>query len=254
MATNVSSAKEELQKVVDKVVVFSPCSKSKCDEIDIPPDFKPKDPEDYLESLALVCKLINTRQEVLNDPRAQKGTKPTLVFDLYVKAKNSKAYKGIRESCYEDLREKLLSSDDIQWFFLSGGYGVIHALERAKRYDATFHSTRIDRIWHEAGLPLICDSIVRKFNPSRLYIFGTPKYLDFIKEANFYRETMDSGVTKVFEGFQEPQDSNAGLRWLSERLRKFAKAVISNDLSSFDSAYPEKYYSNKEQADSNNAC
>ena len=73
MATNVPVAKEDLQRVVDRVVVFNPCSLSKYNQIDIPLGFQLKNPSDYLESTDLACNLVKTRQEVLNDPRAQKG-------------------------------------------------------------------------------------------------------------------------------------------------------------------------------------
>jgi len=252
MGTDVSTTREYLHGVVDKVVVFSPCSESKCDQVDIPAGFTPKNPSDYLESIALRDSLVKARQKVLDDPSVQKGNKSTLAFDLYVKAARSIAYKGIRESCYIDLRKKLLSSNDLQWFFLSGGYGVINALEKAQKYDASFYSPRIKRIWQEAKLSVICDSIVQKLSPSHIYVFGSPKYLDFLKEAAFYGEVMGSGAIKVFEALREPRDVYKGLRWLSEVLQKFAKAVVSNRLTGFDSEYPEKYYNSKKQAGTNN--
>jgi hypothetical protein len=48
-------------------------------------------------------------------------------------------YRELKNKNYYRLRSALLSSNTIEWFFLSGGRGVIHALEAARKYQATFN-------------------------------------------------------------------------------------------------------------------
>lgn len=91
------------------------------------------------------------------------------------------------------MKQRLQTGDDIQWLFLSGGYGVIHALEVAVEYQATFSRKEAQKndipytgdIWCKAGLSCMCDDIVEKFDPSCVYIFGNEAYTAFIKDTRF---------------------------------------------------------------------
>lgn len=252
MVVSVSATgKEVLPKAVGNVLVFSPCSQSKCDHIDMPAGFEPKKPLDYLANPALAHKLVATRRQVLSDPQAQKGNRSALAFDLYVKATKSRAYKGIRESCYEDLRKRMLSTNDLQWFFLSGGFGVIHALEEATKYQATFDKgiayqndiPFTGKVWREAGLSRMCDAIVKHYAPSRVYVFGSKEYTAFIKLTDFWSERDDKGV-KMFES-----TGRTGADWLSPRLQQLAEKVLIGSLDDFDYRYPERFYKQGECSD-----
>jgi len=123
------------------IVVITPCTQSKDDSEPI--GDKIVDPSYYLDD-DLRNELLKKRNEILpnpkfnkilSDPRSRVGQKETYAFDLYVGADKAITYKEIEGEKYKRLKQKLLKDRDVEWFFLSGGYGIIHALERAKKYD-----------------------------------------------------------------------------------------------------------------------
>jgi hypothetical protein len=238
MAINDPSDTVTQQGADCKVMVFSPCSKSKYEGATSITVTLAITPTDYLSRIDLISTLVDTRQHILINMRRQDPSSVSVpALDLYVKAPRSHAYQGIRKSCGDGLKKRLFSQD-VQWFFLSGGYGVVHALENTRRYEATFNERKIERVWSQARLSAICQDIVDKFNPSRIYILGSPKYLEMVKAARFYSSA------KIFEGFAKPRDSNAGNRWLSDILMQLATGLIQNDFKTFDQNYPKQYNPN----------
>ncbi len=233
------ATKEDFQKAPTKVIVFSPCSDSKSDKLEITRGFKT--PEAYLESHELLEKLRNTRKHILEELGAQKGNKATYALDLYT----GRAYAEMRSSgSYDRLKQRLLSGDEIQWFFLSGAYGVINALEKALRYEATFNRSIANKnkipwtadIWRKTGLSRMCDEIIQWFNLSFVYIFGSRDYTDFIKGTNFWNGGDIKGV-KMFES-----TGQNGTNWLSPRLNHLAEAILRGNLDNFNSRYPKRFY------------
>jgi hypothetical protein len=130
----------------------------------------------------------------------------------------------------------LLSSDSVEWFFLSGGYGIIHALEKARKYQATFtqsiaYQNKIPytgKLWAPL-LTRICDSILLKFRPDFVYVFGNRDYTDFIKQTSFWR-TEDN--VRMFES-----TGSSGPTWLSSILSELVESILANDVRTFNASY-----------------
>lgn len=219
------------------VLVFSPCTAAKDDRTPIPSGSKITRVTDYLKDEQLRQQLLNTRDHVLVELGAQLGCTTTYALDLY--AKTGRAYKALR--CYCDrLKEVMLSESSVQWFFLSGGYGVIHALEEAVNYQASFSQfpgvLRTDKIWQrDVSLSSICDAIVERFRPSRTYAFGSSAYTRFIKQADLY--SADDMATTVFES-----SGPYGSAKLSPTVGELARAIVDGELNAFSMRYPAKSY------------
>ena len=231
--------KFERHRSLDKgTVVFSPCSEAKNDSVPIPPGSRVVHPSYYVADTNLLQQLVRVRQRILQDPRANVGTKVTYAFDLYVLAGN--AYKHLKDNVFNQLKSVLLSSE-IEWLFLSGGYGVIHALEPARKYRATFNRSIAYRrkipfttsLW-KVTLSSIFDSIVSRFNPRWVYVFGSRDYTAFIKQTNFWRT---SANVKMFEN-----TGSSGPYWLSPRLNDLANAMITKNLIQFNQKYTQRFY------------
>jgi len=217
------------------VLIITSCSASKDDSIPISENSKIVEPPYYLENPNLISQLDINRKKVFQNSRVDAGTKVTYAFDLYVNA--GKAYKDLRKFNYERIRSRLLSSNDIEWFFLSGGFGIIHALERAKKYQATFNSTigqksniPLTTSYWKNTLPLICDSIVTRFNPEWIYVFGSKDYTTFVKQTLFWRKR---NKIKMFES-----TGMTGTLWLSPILNDLINSLINQRLSEFNEKYP----------------
>ena len=192
-----------------------------------------------MEDQNLLERLVDTREDIFKDPKACVGNRTTYAFGLYRKGR---AYHDLLEKDnHARMKERLLSGDNVQWFFLSGGYGVIHALEKARKYEATFsrniaYKNKIPftaNIWEET-LVQICDDVVRRFSPSQIYVFGSRDYTCFIKKTNFWSS---SDKVKMFES-----TGNSGPNWLSPKLNDLVTAVLINDLDVFDDNYPDRFY------------
>lgn len=162
------------------------------------------------------------------------GNKNTYAFDLYVRAGN--AYKEILKKNYNRLRSHLFHPNKIEWFFLSGGYGIIHALEEAKKYQATFtrsiaYQNNIPytgTVWKDV-LPPICDAIIGKLKPDWVYVFGSRNYTEFIKKTNFWREAEN---IKMFE-----RTGSDGPFWLSTIMNKLVNSTLNNKMEIFNQIY-----------------
>jgi hypothetical protein len=230
-----SNTEEDEERLI---VIISSCSARKDDSIPIPSGSKIVQPSDYLDKKGLIARLQRIREHVFQDPRVQLGTKTTYAFDLYARAGN--AYKGLREQTYQSLKSLLIISQ-IEWFFLSGGYGIVNALEPAKKYRATFNRS----IAYQKNIPFtadlwkgilttICDEIVSKLNPEWVYIFGSRDYTNLIKQTEFWkRPDLTRMKVRMFES-----TGSSGPFWLSPKLGELAVSILSNNINGFNKKYP----------------
>ena len=104
------------------IVIITSCSASKDDSIQIGSNTGLVSPTNYLNDKSLLRELTRTRETIFSKDEANLGKRSTYAFDLYVRA--GKAYKAILNNCYAPLKEMLIQSEEVQWFFLSGGYGI----------------------------------------------------------------------------------------------------------------------------------
>lgn len=226
------------------MIVITSCTASKQDTIPIPKEAKTVQPSDYLNDNNLLEELFQVRNQIFNDPRANLGDNFTYAFDLYVNTGN--AYKEIRKYHYEKIKTAI-KTRKIQWFFLSGGYGIINALEPARKYQATFsrgiaYQNKIPftaKLWGST-LTKICDNLIEKQNPKHVYIFGSRDYTSFIKKTHFWKETDKEKEIKIFES-----TGSAGPHWISKILGELAESTENYRSSLLDNKYPRFIKQNK---------
>ena len=219
------------------IVVITPCSKSKDDSVPIPSDSRVVDPSYYLYDKDLISELHGRRRVVFSDSRAKVGRRETYAFDLYVRA--GRAYRDLFMENYHRLKQKLLEGSNVEWFFLSGGYGIIHALERSRKYQATFSQNiayqenipYTAKLWSYI-LPKICDAIFLRFEPKYIYVFGSRSYTQFVEQTNYWKQ-MDN--IKMFKSW-----GSAGPCWLSPIINDLASSILRNDIDGFNKKYPNK--------------
>lgn len=221
-------------------LIISSCSKIKDDSVSVAPHAKVLTPFDYIDDAKLAERLLRIREEIFRKPEAMFGSRETYAFDLYVRA--GKAYSKTYLQYYWQLKDVLIRCDYIYWFFLSGGYGIINALEKAKKYQASFNKN----IAYQKGipyttplwdpiLPSICDSIFRKLNPEHVYVFGSRDYTRFIERTQRWRE---GGQIKIFKSFGQ-----AGVNWINEKLYELVSSLLSGDIEDFNRKYPRRLIS-----------
>lgn len=216
------------------IVVISSCSAKKDDSCPIPENSKVIPPQYYLDDLNLIQQLENTRDTIFKDPRSKVGTKVTYAFDLYVRVGN--AYRDLSKENYEELKKKM-ASNELEWFFISGGYGIIHALEPARKYQATFSRSIANKnmipftanYW-KGVLSEIVDSVISKFDPEYVYVFGSQDYTAFVKDSKVWSL---SNSVRLFES-----TGSSGPFWLSPIIGELAGAIIKGQLSEFNKKYP----------------
>lgn len=214
-------------------VIITACTAKKDDSIPIPRGFRPVEPKDYL-SQDLVSQLVSVRERISLDPRAQKGNSPTFAFDLY--ARTGKAYKDLFFNHYEAAKKLLLSRKSVEWFFLSGLYGIIHSLEEATKYQATFSRGIASNnsipftgaIWGEV-LPQICDYVFSRLKPDSIYVLGSGDYTYFIKQTDCWNE---SDKIRMIES-----SGSSGPTWLSPILDELVISILQNNITKFNSKY-----------------
>lgn len=182
----------------------------------------------------MVWSLKETRDSIFGDPISKVGTKITYAFDLYAQTGN--AYRDLRKTGYEQLK-KTIAAKGLEWFFLSAGYGIIHALEPAAKYQATFsRSIAFQRkipftanYW-KGVLSEVVDSMISKLGPEHVYVFGSQDYTSFIKESETWR--LGSNV-RLFES-----TGSLGPFWLSPIINELVSAFIEGRLTEFNRKYP----------------
>jgi hypothetical protein len=215
------------------LVVFTSCAASKDDSVPISTGARVVEPTYYLDEY-LIPSLLSTRERTFSDPRASVGTKTSYALDLY--GRKGRAYKKLLESNYPRLKSMLLSGDSVEWFFLSGGYGIVHALEKASKYQATFSQgiayqndiPYTGKIWKPL-LTQVCDSILLKFHPDFVYVFGSRDYTEFIKQTSYWK-TKDN--VRMFES-----TGSAGPSWLSPILDELVDSILLSNIDAFNSKY-----------------
>jgi len=215
------------------ILIFSSCSSSKNDSNPVPENSVRVSPIDYLDDPELVSKLCATREGIFEDPRANIGSSETYAFDLYVNA--GFAYRRLKHGNHEEMKSRLLKGDDVEWFFLSGGYGIVHALEPAVKYQATFTrgiSYQNDipftgTIWKRL-LPNILDEIISKYNPEMTYIFGSRDYTFFIKQT----QSWGTKDMIMLESTGSP-----GPHWLSPKINDLADHILQGNVTQFNAKY-----------------
>ena len=123
-----------------KHIIITSCTKNKCT------DFKPErhrvSPDEYLSCPGSVELLTRTRSSIFGLPESAYDVNATecYAYDLYVRDQKTQLYRALR-NCDLDVpvRERVLAGEKaVEWYFLSGGYGLLHALELARPYQATF--------------------------------------------------------------------------------------------------------------------
>jgi hypothetical protein len=214
---------------MQRMLLFTPCTARKDDSHAIPSGARVVTTQKYLDDPSLRDCLLQTREAALSDPLARRGTRSTFALDLYVHT--GRAYKDLRS------RRGLLSTvrahlkeGTLQWFFLSGGYGVLHALEPATSYQATFSRgiARAKRIpyttplWSSC-LPPICGRIVARYGLPT-YVLGSRDYTNVLAAV--------PGV-KIIES-----TGTAGSTRLSPILAELLEAAFSDRLDAFDARFP----------------
>lgn len=129
----------------------------------------------------------------------------------------------------------------IDWFFLSGGYGILNALEPVVKYQATFSKG----IHYQKKIPFtakkwdntltdICESIIKKHNSKNVYVFGSRDYTAFIKKTCFWNSINEEEKTvKIFKS-----TGNSGTTWLSKIIGELATHIEKDTCNKFDNKYP----------------
>lgn len=215
------------------IVIISPCTKIKDASIPILDNLKTIRTSDYLNE-DLARQLIDTREIISRDPKSAFGNKSTLAFDLYIR--KGKSYRLLFEKHYQQTKSLLLERDKLGWFFLSGLYGIINALEKSVTYQATFNKTiayqngipYTTSLW-KAVLPKICDYIFSTIHPEYLYIFGSRDYTGFIEQTEYWKS---NNRIKLFKSV-----GSAGPTWISPILDDLVTSIIENKLNDFNMQY-----------------
>jgi len=223
-------------------LIVSSCSKRKDDSILIPPSAKTLGPSDYLNDPCLINRIVETRERIFQDSRAQVGTRETYAFDLYVRA--GKAYSEIYKLHYQQIRGLVFQDNCLSWFFLSGGYGIENALEKARKYQATFnrgiayqnHIPYTTPLWKPI-LTDACNAIFEKLNPEYVYVFGSRDYTQFIKETE--RWEIRNRI-KIFESY-----GSSGPNWISQKLYELIKSLMNRNIDEFNRKYRDNFISQK---------
>jgi cytoplasmic iron level regulating protein YaaA (DUF328/UPF0246 family) len=185
---------------VSRHIIITSCTKNKSTQFI--PDGHFVSPSDYLPNPASVEKLSVIRSAVFTRPNSAYHQHATqhYAFDLYVRDQNTQLYRGLRNTGLAVMvRERLLSAgNEIEWYFLSGGYGLLHALEMARPYQATFdRKIAIDNgIPHtlpqwKPTLPLLLDEIFCRTVPSSVSVFGSKTYVDMVRATDLYGNRSD---------------------------------------------------------------
>lgn len=216
------------------VMILSACSAKKDDSIQIDPSSPIVTPTYYISDQKMISALNEKREDIFKNPKAKVGFKRTCAFDLYVRT--GKAYKSLDDNCYCEVKKALIEKQGIEWFFLSGGYGLVHALEETRTYQATFNYTIACQkdipytatLW-KALLPAICDSAISRLTPEHVYVFGSRDYTEFIKKTNAWKQ---NERILIFESTGYP-----GPAWISGKIATLMDAFLNGTILRFNECY-----------------
>jgi cytoplasmic iron level regulating protein YaaA (DUF328/UPF0246 family) len=220
------------------MIVITSCTAKKMDNVAIPKNGVIVQPKDYITDQKLLADFNQVRRNIFEDQKAKFGKNITYAFDLYVNT--GVAYKKLKQNHYDEIKS-LLISKKLDWYFLSGGYGIIHALEPARNYQATFNRSIsyknnipfTGNLW-KITLPKIIDQIIYEKKAKRIYTFGSQDYTKHIKLTNFWKNLDKTSNYKIFES-----RGSAGVHWVSKILDELAKCIELKKIESFDKKYPQ---------------
>jgi hypothetical protein len=175
-----------------KHIIITPCTKNKCTAFK--PDRRSVSPADYLINSISVAQLDRTRTAIFAlpgsayDPQAEEH----YAFDLYVRHPETQLYRNLRDEKIDvAVREKLLAGElGVDWYFLSGGYGLLHALELAKPYQATFlrsNNAPCTLLDWKPILPALLDEVFEKTPVIPISVFGSNEYVKMVRATKHYR-------------------------------------------------------------------
>lgn len=183
-----------LNIIKNRALVLTPCTKNK--RTDIVPEGGCVLPSDYLSEESVCRNLEAGRANALGltGSNYDSQSRQVYAFDLYVRHYRTQLYKNLRDSGLAERARKAMIERRFpaEWFFLSGGYGLIHAFELGRSYQGTFSQTMAyqagipftGKIWKD--LPDIIDDMMNKLEPSAIYVFGPADYIDFVTATNAY--------------------------------------------------------------------
>lgn len=184
-------------------------------------------PEDYLANPDAIDRLNSTRSAIFSDPKSGYNPQATqhYVFDLYVRHGATQLYRPLRdEGLAVPVRERLLDdANDVDWYFLSGGYGLLHALEIARPYQATFNkqiATKNTIPWTlpewKRVLPSLLDEVFERISPCSGSVFGSKDYVDMVRATRHCRA--QPALFNINSGRASEQTLTAGLLDTVRRL------------------------------------
>jgi hypothetical protein len=180
----------------NRILILTPCTKNKCTDI-VPDKFKVV-PEDYLVKESSLLELQIARLKAFESPRSEydPGSNQVYAFDLYVRHPRTQLYRNLRDSGLAERARRVIVETRFpaEWFFLSGAYGLVHAFELTRSYQATFNRQMADqaeisftgRIWK--NLPDIIDEMLERLSPSMIHVFGATDYINFVTATNAYKQ------------------------------------------------------------------
>ena len=220
------------------ILIISSCSACKDDSIPIPAKSKVIDPSYYLSDIELIHELKSIREKIFSDPKSRVRNRFTYAFDLYVRA--GKAYRDLYRKYYQKIKNLLLEGSSIEWFFLSGGYGIIHSFEKAHYYQATFNYNiarqkkipYTGKMWKKI-LPKILDDIFSFLSPDWTFVFGSKDYTQFIKCTTFWNRQNN---VKIFES-----TGSVGPYRLSPIISELIESILNNNIKEFNDRYSNKF-------------
>lgn len=172
---------------MSKPLILSTCTKEKASNG--PPPTAPVLARDFLGG-AEAWPLAVTRERAL----ALKGSgfdraqAELYALDRYVLADNTYAeIFTLRDELRGRLEGGTLGAD---WFFLSGGYGIVHALEPIRTYNATFRRVPdapfTGDLWGPV-LPNVLDDLLVRLDPSEvLGFFVDEEYREFVRQTKWF--------------------------------------------------------------------
>ena len=174
-------------------IIITTCTKNK----DVSPEFSPSRPgivpQQYLGKVATVEELTRTRQAVLSKPNAKFGDPAGQQISFKMYTSYGMLYDKLRaDAIYGKILKNLNQRRDGakgHWFFLSGGYGLIHGGEIASAYQAVFDRGIASKegipftVGDWTSLPQILDGMFNYLEPAHIYVVGAAAYVKFIQRT-----------------------------------------------------------------------
>jgi cytoplasmic iron level regulating protein YaaA (DUF328/UPF0246 family) len=210
---------------MSKHIIITSCTKNKSTQFK--PNVRSVSTKDYLATHDAIDRLNSTRSAVFRDPTSAYNPQATqhYAFYLYVRHCETQLYRPLRdEGLAVPVRERLLDhTNDVEWYFLSGGYGLVHALELERPYQATFNkqiATKNNIPWTlpewKRVLPALLDEVFERTTPSSVSVFGSKDYVDVVRAMKHYRD--QPALFKIRSGRANEQKLTAGLLDTVRRL------------------------------------